>query len=239
MKDKKSAIAVLAVLLLLVLGGRAVADLYIESEQTSRGMPGRPDCTAVLKQYFTADAVMLDLGDRLTIMNFKNQTFYELDKASKTYTSGRLDQMGLDGIGIDTQGIEQNGLLNSMMQAMVQSATVTPTAEVRTIAGYSCRKYWVHLLMTESVYWTSKDIQGYPEIKALAERSTEAFRNNPLLAQMNILGLVRELDGYPVQTITYMLGGGSITTMLKKAECKKFAPGLFRVPEGYRLVRQR
>lgn len=237
MKDRKSAIAVLAGLLLLVFGGRAVADLYIESEQTSRGMPGRPDGTAVLKQYFTADAVTLDLGDRLTIMNFKEKTFYELDKASRTYTTGRLDQMGLDSIGIETQGVEQNGLLNSVMQAVVQSATVTPTGEVRTIAGYSCRKYRVRLLMTESAYWTSKDIPGYKEIKTLAERSAEAFRNNPLLGQMNILGLVRELDGYPVQAITYMLGGGSITTVLKKVECRKFAPGLFRVPQGYRLVR--
>jgi hypothetical protein len=237
MKDKKSAIALLAGLLLLFCWSYAFADLYIESEQTSRGMPGRPDGTAVLKQYFSADAVMLDLGDRLTIMNFKEKTFYVLGKASKTYTTGRLDQMGLDSIGIETEGIEHNGLLNSVMQAVVQSATVTPTEEVRIIAGYSCRKYWIRILMTESAYWTSKDIQGYKEIKALAERSAEAFKNNPLLGQLNILGLVRELNGYPVQAITYMMGGGSITTTLKKVECKKFAPGLFRVPEGYRLVR--
>ncbi|RJQ83620.1 MAG: DUF4412 domain-containing protein [Desulfobacteraceae bacterium] len=236
--NQRVVLSFVAVLLLLLFAGNAVADLYIESEQISRGMPGQPDGAAVLKQYFAAETVMLDLGNRLTIMNFKEEIYYELNKVAKTYTLGRLDNMGLDSLGIETQGIEHNPLLNTVMTAVAQSAAVTPTQEIRSIAGYSCRKFWVRLLMTESVYWTSKDIPGWEELRALGQRSDRAFRNNPLLRQMNILGLVRDLDGYPVQTITYIPGGGSITTTLEKAELKKLDPDLFKVPAEYKLVRK-
>jgi hypothetical protein len=236
MKHYKSIISIAIIFLLFVLAQLCLADLYFESEQISRGVPGRPDGKAVLKQYFTADMAMLDLGDRLTIMNFKEKVYHELLKSTKTYTTGPLDRMRLESIGIETQGLEHNTVVNSILQAVAQSATVTPTREVQKIGGYTCRKYGVRFLMTDAVYWTSKEIDGYEELKALADSSIEAFSGNPMLQRMNILGLVRELDGYPVMTVTYLLGG-SITNMLIQSERKTLDPELFKVPAGYSLIR--
>jgi hypothetical protein len=223
-------------LMVLLWVGPCAADLYFESEQVSRGVPGRPDGKAVLKQYFTADKVMLDLGDRLTIMNFKEKSYFEVFKASRTYAAGPLHQMRLESLGIETQGLAQNPLVNTILQAVVQNATVTRTAEVQKIGGYTCRKYWVRILTTDAAYWTTREIDGYDELEALADRSADAFRDNPMLQRMNILGLIRELNGYPVMTVTYLMGG-SITNTLVKAERTKLDPGLFHVPEGYSLIR--
>jgi hypothetical protein len=224
------------ILLFFCLTNPCAAGLYFESEQVSRGVPGRPDGTAVLKQYFTADIAKLDLGDRITIMNFKEGVYHELLKASRTFTTGPLHRMGLESVGIETLGLEQNALVNVLMQAVAQNATVTPTREVQNIGGYSCRKFLVRVLMTEAAYWTTRQIDGYAEIKALADRSAASFEANPLLQRLNILGLIRELDGYPVMTTTYIMGG-SITNMLTKAERRKLDPEEFKVPAEYTLRR--
>jgi len=224
------------ILLFFRFASPCAADLYFESEQVSRGVPGRPDGTAVLKQYFTADIVKLDLGDRITIMNFKEGVYHELLKASRTFTTGPLQRMSLESVGIETHGLEQNTLVNTLMQAVAQSATVTPTHEVQTIGGYSCRKFMVRVLMTEAAYWTTQQIDGYAEIRALAVRSAASFEANPLLQRLNILGLIRELDGYPVLTTTRIMGG-TITNMLTKAERRKLDPEEFKVPAEYTLRR--
>jgi hypothetical protein len=44
------------------------------------------------------------------------------------------------------------------------------------------------------------------------------------------------LDGYPVMTTTYIMGG-SITNMLTKAERRKLDPEEFKVPAEYTLRR--
>jgi hypothetical protein len=212
------------------------ADLYFETEQVSRGIPGQPDGTAVLKQYFSSDATMIDLGDRITIMNFKEKMVYDLEKASRTYTSNAIDKMGMESFGIEAEGEEQNALLQTMLQTMAQNSKVTPTSEVKTIQGYKCRKYVIDIMMTSSQYWVTREFTGYDEMKSIAERATQAFMNNPLMRQMNVLGMMKELDGYPVHTITQIMNG-TITSTLKKTEQKKLDPSLFKVPAGYKMVK--
>jgi hypothetical protein len=225
-----------ALLLVLSVAGPVAADLYFESEQVGRGVPGRPDGAAILKQYFTADIAMLDLGDRITIMNFKEGVFFELLKAAKTYTTGPLQHMRLQSLGIDTYGLEQNTLAQTVMQAVAQRAIVTPLGEEKTIGGYRCTNHRVQILMSDAIYWTTREIEGYEALKALAERSAAAFAENQLLQRMNILGLIKELNGYPVMTVTRLMGG-TITNTLTRVERKPLDPELFKVPAGYSPAR--
>jgi hypothetical protein len=60
----------------------------------------------------------------------------------------------------------------------------------------------------------------------------KSFENNPMLKQMNIAAMMDKLDGFPVQTVTQVMGG-TITNTLVKVEKKSLSSDLFQVPAGY------
>jgi hypothetical protein len=109
---------------------------------------------------------------------------------------------------------------------------VTPTQETRQIAGYNCQKYLVSGMMMNSDYWLSKDVKGYEEVKEIGKKVSALFDENPMMKQMNIAGMMGQLDGFPVQTVMNIMKGTSTTT-LKKIEKKSLDKSLFSVPEGY------
>jgi len=122
-----------------------------------------------------------------------------------------------------------------MMKNMMGSIQVTPTQETRNIAGYNCQKYLVSGgMMMNSDYWLSKDVKGYEEVKEIGKKISGVFDDNPMMKQMNIAGMMGQLDGFPVQTVMNIMQGTSTTT-LKKIEKKSLDKSLFSVPEGYTL----
>ncbi|RJQ69219.1 MAG: DUF4412 domain-containing protein [Desulfobacteraceae bacterium] len=236
----KGNIFVLAALTgLVVLGsmGQALADLYIETEQVSQGIPGQKAGPTTIKSYLSANATMTDTADRITIVDFKQKLLYDLDKNAKTYTKNEIEKMGLPGADKDDENPEQTQMMQAMMKSMAQSVKVTPTDETKTVSGYKCRKYLVSIMMANSDYWVTKDFQGYDEMKAIGEKTSKLFMDNPMLSQMNIMGMMKDLDGLPVQTHSRMMGG-TITATVKKIEHKKLDPSLFQVPAGYKLVKK-
>jgi hypothetical protein len=224
------------VMVLALVCPAAMADLYWESEQVSQGVPGQPDGSAMVKNYVTAHASLFDYGERLQIMDFDAKTIYQVDKLKKTYVRLDFNTMG-GGLAAqegDREKAEAMQAMKTMLQSVMGSIKVTPTSEIRKIAGYSCRKYLVNIMMVDSEYWASKEVKGYEELKEISARTAKTFAEHPVLKQMNVAGLVSEIDGFPVQTITHMMGG-TTTVTLKKIEKKKLSPTLFTVPEGYVL----
>lgn len=224
-------------LMLLLGAGSGSADLYFETEQVTRGIPGQADGSAILKQYLTMDASRSDVQDGVTIVDFNKKLIYQLDPAAKTYTRSDITSFnaipGMDG---DAESGEQNQMVKAMIESMANSIRVTPTDEYREIAGYKCRKFNVTIMMATSEYWASKDFKGYDELMAIGEKASAVFANNPMMKQMNILGLMKEVDGFPVQTMTQVMGGTVVST-LKTMQQKPLSKSLFQVPEGYRLAR--
>ena len=53
-----------------------------------------------------------------------------------------------------------------------------------------------------------------------------------MLKQMSPIGLVNEMQGFPVRIVTEMSGGTVIVT-LDKIEQKELDKDLFKVPDGY------
>lgn len=212
----------------------AMADLYWESEQVSQGVPGQPDGSLMIKNYLTAHGSVFDFGERLQIMDFDAKTIYQVDKLKKTYIRMDFDTMGSSYAApqSDREKAEAMQAMKSMLQAVMGNIKVTPTPEFKKIAGYSCRKYLVNIMMVDSEYWASKEVNGYQELKEISTRTAQMFAEHPVLKQMNVAGLVSEIDGFPVQTITYVMGG-TTTVTLKKIEKKKLSPTLFTLPEGY------
>jgi len=217
-----------SVVLCLMTSSAAMADIYWESDQETKGMPGRPDETNVIKTYLTAYASRTEREGQITIMNFDTKIMYHINPQAKTYQQINMAEMGKPP---EIKG-EKSQAQQQMMKNMMGNIQVTPTEETRQIAGYNCHKYLVSGMMMNSDYWLSKDVKGYEEIKEIGKKIAGIFDENPMMKQMNIAGMMSQLDGFPVQMIMNIMKGTSTTT-LKKIEKKSLDKSLFSVPEGY------
>jgi hypothetical protein len=218
-----------SVVLGLMISSGAMADLYWESDQETKGMPGRPDETKVIKTYLTTYASRTEREGQITIMNFDTKVMYQINPQTKTYQQINIAEMGKPP---EMKGEKGQQMQQQMMKNMMGNIQVTPTQETRQIAGYNCQKYLVSGMMMNSDYWLSKDVKGYEEVKEIGKKVSALFDENPMMKQMNIAGMMGQLDGFPVQTVMNIMKGTSTTT-LKKIEKKSLDKSLFSVPEGY------
>jgi len=218
----------------LMASSTAMADLYWESDQETKGMPGRPDETKVIKTYLTAYASRTEREGQITIMNFDTKILYHINPQARTYQQINMATMGKPPEIKGETGQKQQ----QMMKSMMGNIQVTPTQETRQIAGYNCQKYLVSGMMMNSDYWLSKDVKGYEEVKEIGKKIAGVFDENPMMKQMNIAGMMGQLDGFPVQMVMNIMKGTSTTT-LKKIEKKSLDKSLFSVPEGYTQVQSK
>ncbi len=206
----------------------AYADLYWENENVSRGVPHHRDGTTLQKNYFTSSAMRVEPGDgKVLIVEYDSMTMYTLDPRTKTYT--QMDLNDIPGLPANAPAAQKEQL-KQLMGAM--QIKITPTNETKTIEGYRCRKYLMNMMMANGVYWVSKEVRGYKELKAITAKLAAISEKNPMFQQMNAAGMLEKLDGFPVQTENDVMGGKIIST-LKKVEQKRLDPALFRVPKDY------
>jgi hypothetical protein len=211
----------------ILLSTTAQAGIYWESEVTTKGIPNRPDATSMQKHYFTLQASRTESSNgQVTIMNFDTMTVYHLDPASKTYRETKLNELADKMSKMDEA--------HKKMMGMSEGIQVTPTEETKTIEGYKCKKFDVSAMSMKSEYWVTKDVEVYDELKAIWARLAKSFEANPMLSQMNVMGVMNKMQGFPIQTVTQVMGGQTISTV-KKIEKKNPSEDLFKVPQGYTL----
>jgi hypothetical protein len=210
-----------------MLASPVYADLYWVCEVENRGVPGEPDGVKVGKHYYTTQACRMEVGERITLMDFSDGTMYVLDPKEKTYEAMIPQQMP------EEMGKEEQELMKALVQGMTESVEVTPTRETKMISGYKCRKYTVVFMGVTSDYWLSKDVKGYEEFEKISESMARGLEKNPMMKQVNIAGMMGQLDGFPVKTVNRIPGSGSMTTTLRSIEVKRLSPVLFRIPSGY------
>lgn len=222
----------LGLLVLLMMSARVDADLLWHSEIVSKGVPGQADGTQIGKNYCTETACRIESGDTITIMDFQKGNIYILDPKEKTYS-----EMAPQGMPQDMDKAEQERV-RQVAEGMMKSAEITPTTEQKRISGYACRKYVMRMMGVNNEYWLSKDVEGYEEFKKINENMAKGFEKNPMLKGMNVMGMMKALDGFPVKTVNRMPFGGSITTTLTSIERTPLSKRLFEIPEGYTLKKQ-
>ncbi|MBI5591414.1 MAG: DUF4412 domain-containing protein [Deltaproteobacteria bacterium] len=227
-------LSLFSIILGMMMSSVAMADLYWESDLETKGMPGRPDETRIIKTYLTAYASRTEREGQITIMNFDTKIMYHINPQAKTYQQINMAEMGKPP---EMKG-EKGQMPQQMMKNMMGNIQVTPTQETRQIAGYNCQKYLVSGMMMNSEYWLSKDVKGYEEVKEIGKKISSIFEENPMMKQMNIAGMMGQLDGFPVQMVMNIMKGTSTTT-LKKIEKKSLDKSLFSVPEGYTLTQSK
>ncbi len=230
---KKSVLVSLIVLVnVMLVTSVALADLYWETEQVSRGVPGQKESKIITKNYITSHASRTEMGDQVSITDFDKKVTYILDTSKKTYQKIDLAKMGGDQ---QMQNDPQAQAFMGMMKNMMKQIKVIPTNETKTIAGYKCRKVLVNFMMSENEYWVTKKIKGYKEMQKIAAKAEKVYQSNPMMKNMDISGIIKKIDGFPVRTVTRIMGGEMVST-LKKIKKKKHLPrSLFKVPSGYKL----
>lgn len=236
MKNRKFMLYLpLALILLLTLSPMAFADLYWVSVVKTGGAPkGLPENlpkeirdqmlaqfkseTNTQKHYLTSYASRTDTKQGITIMDFESMTLYQLNPKNKTYTKINMTSM-------------MKGQMGEMAKKMAEDSKTTRTNETKKIAGYQCRKYIVTIMGSENEYWLSKDAKGYKEFEAINEKM---LKKHPEFKQMQMAGITGG-DGFPVETVTNMMGMKTVT-LLEKIEEKSLSKELFKIPAEYKLV---
>ena len=220
--------------LILFLWHPVHAGFYFESEQVTEGISDQPDQGILVKNYLTPGASRTDTEHIITILDYRNMIAYELNANDKTYTQRDMRTMN----GMSKMGPAERQQLDQMMKQMADSTKIVPTDETEAIAGYNCRKYDVQFMMAKGVYWVTTEIKGYQELRELVQDMGKAFEQNPMTKQMNILGMMAQIDGFPVKTVMDVMGG-RVTTTLKMIEQRPLDKSLFEIPKEYRLVEKR
>jgi hypothetical protein len=212
----------------------ANADLYWETENVFTNVPNQPNGTSIQKYYFTSNASRVQLSDtKVIIVDYNAMQLYSLDTKAKTCTELNLSELpGLPGVAA-----ADNKKMAEMMGA-VMGTQITPTDELKTIAGYKCRKYNVRIAIVDGEYWVSKDVQGYQELKTLGAKVGAIAERNPVFRQIDIAGMAEKLGGFPVYTVSHVMGG-TVASTLKKIERKSLDPALFIVPKDYAMKKSR
>ncbi len=212
----------------VALQGFARADIYFENENVTTKVPHQKDGTAIQKNYLTAGASRIEMGDgKVVIVDYNSMKMYTLNPQAKTYTLVDMNEMGMPANLPAAEKEKMGKVMGSMM-----TINVVPTNETKTIEGYSCKKYNVTMAMIQGEYWVTQDIKGYKELKSIAEKLAAILEKNPMLRQMSVAGMVEKLNGFPVVTTNKVMGGTVVST-LKKVEQKQLDPELFKVPKGY------
>lgn len=232
MKSSKAILVLLAATVLIALSIPAFADLYWESEVVSKSPTGQAQAAKIVKNYYTANASRVETPDQITIMNFDSMVIYTLRPASKTYSELNMKDMSLSP-GMPKMDDKEAKKFQDFMQNMMKME-VTPTNETEQVSGYKCRKYIVKQMMSEQQLWVTKDIPGFDEFMKTSAEMEEKIKNSPILKSSNMAGMVSEVDGFPIKTITNIMGA-TVTNIVKEIKQTQFDPSLFKVPEGYKL----
>ena len=214
--------------------GPARADLYWETHSVSVNIPGQTNGTSIQKYYFTPYASRVELGaGKVIIVNFKSRKLYSLNTRARTCTQINLARLpGIPGMS----GVNQKQM--GQLLGAVMGTVITPTNRYRTIDGYRCREYYVHIAIVNGEYWVSRDVEGYRQLETLGDEAGALAQCNPLFRQIDIPDLVRKLNGFPVRTVNHVMGG-TVTTTLTKIEQRHLAPSLFDIPRDYAMKKMR
>ncbi len=173
--------------------------------------------TEITKNYLKSFTLRSEQKGHIMIINYDTMTMYQIDPTKKTYSKINL-LAAMDQIGPEVS----------------EDMKVIATNETKEIAGYKCTKYIVTVMGAKTEHWVSKDVEGYKEYREIREKIEKKFKNNSSMGKMGMLDISSE-EGFPVKTVTDMMGIKSTTT-LKKIQKKSLSKDLFKIPEGYELI---
>ena len=196
----------------------ARADIYWETETTMTNVRHNSNGSSIQKYYLTETASRLELGDKkVLILNHNSMMLYALDPKKQKFSV--LDLNSLPGFP-------------ARLVAALVGLRATRTGELKTISGYRCHGWNVHLAILNGECWFSDEVEGFGEYRILGEGAAAAVERSPLFNRIDITGTFNRIAGFPVWAVYHVLGG-TVAIKLIKVEQKSLDPYLFVVPKGY------
>jgi hypothetical protein len=209
----------------------AYGDVYLEWEQITKSVPGVSDAARISRNYCTSHAFRADTGDQIMIMDFDSMTVCQLRVKDRTYTKADMNKIHV----MPERAGETIHTFQVLLNEIIANLYITPTSEMKKIAGYTCRKHNVtHILISAGECWLCRDVDGYKEVNMIAGKMATMFKNNPTLKYINFSDIINKLDGFPVRTVIETMGC-TTTISLRCIKKKPLSKDLFRVPDGYML----
>jgi hypothetical protein len=200
---------------------------------------------------------MIFVGQEFIVIDHSDQSYIVMDEAMVAEMGAKVnDAMEQIRAQLADMPPEERAVIEQMMTgqmgAMMDSAEESlPTRVEETGSGSwqsgDCTQYAVYVgdEKTQDICAAPlSDIDG-------ADEAMQAFRNmakfiNSMADSMpgsfgesmaeNPMGLMEEIDGFPVETADYANGEKVSETTLEAVEDKALEASLFAVPEGYRQV---
>ncbi|MDP9122599.1 MAG: DUF4412 domain-containing protein [Acidobacteriota bacterium] len=184
--------------------------------------------------WLAADRARRDEGDASQVVRFDRNKLYLLHHKDKTYNE--LD-LPIDWRKLTPKGSE--AAVEQMTKAMTVSARMTPTAEVRKIAGWNTMKIQIEITNTmgmkvDNAMWVSKEIPIYPVYNKLT--ACLAALQPGAGDWERKLGAI---EGFPVlQETTVSAIGAHFKSReeLIAVEARQAPAGTYEIPAGYTVV---
>lgn len=203
-----------------------------EVQRETQGMPGREDGIQRVRNFLDDGYFRSEHDNIVTIMDFSKRIVYHIDPVHKVFR--KLDMRTMERA--DMGGRKNSPFFGRLVGRVAGEARIETTDEVRTIQGYRCRKVLMHAgMVADGEYWISKDVPYCSEIIHIARQIARIFEENPNLKSANILSLMVQLDGFPVQSETHAMGGRTVS-ILQRISRQGLGKDLFTVPSGYKQV---
>ena len=197
---------------------------------------------------------MIFVGQEFIVVDHNAKTYILMDEAMVqemgVKVNAAMEQMRAQ---LADMPPEQRAMVEQMMQGqmsevMGSAAEAIPTRVEQTGSGSwqsgSCTEYDVFEgdEKTQQICAAAlSEVEGADEAMA-AFKNMAKFMNSlaksmpgPLGASMaeNPMGLIDQIDGFPVRTVDYVDGQVSAETTLSSAADSDLDPSLFAIPEGY------
>jgi len=151
--------------------------------------------------------------------------------------SNRSCQIFILNSGKVKEPADTKEILKKRSLSLISSLKVFTADEQKEVANYDCSlkhvMFGADLAMlqmvtppvvhefgqrfTESMvgYYVSNDVAGLDTLFNIAQKRNNVFKNNPLLRQIDIVGLLEIVDGFPVQITHKSRDSVSVATLLK------------------------
>ena len=178
------------------------------------------------------------VSSKITKIEYTNEIIY-IDYAKYAlYKYNKLDRsclkFPLNSNNI-TEPVDTKEVLKKRNISLISSQKVFTTTESKEISHYNCTlrhvMFGADLAMFQMVsplvvhefnqkfsesmvgYYVSKDVVGLNTLLHITQERSDVFKNNQLLRQIDIIGLLEVLKGFPVQIIQKLRDTDSLTTL--------------------------
>lgn len=171
---------------------------------------------------------------KIIYIDYAKNYFYRYDKSNRSCLKFPFNSNQVN------EPVNTEKDINSRNISLVSSFKVFTTTEHKEIAHYNCSLkhilFGADLAMfqmvaplvvheygqrfTESMvgYCVSDDVVGLNTLFNIAQKRNDVFKNNPLLRQIDIVGLLEILDGFPVQITQKIHETDFVTTLASNLE---------------------